>query len=73
MPCDHLHSSSGILSDAVPDSLLEAAQQNPGGQKREEEEEEEDLSLVYAARGQQQTLVCFFIRDVTALSSDHGL
>lgn len=61
-----------MLSNAVPDSLLEAAQQNPGGQKREEEEEEEDLSFVYAARG-QQTLVCFFINDVTALSSDHGL
>lgn len=35
---------------------MEAAQQNPGGGKREEEEDEEDLSLVYAARGQQTIL-----------------
>ena len=42
-------------------SALEAAQPNPGGQKtKEEEEEEEDLSLVYAARGQQTVLQCWF-------------
>lgn len=54
-------SSSIILSNTFPVSLLEAAHQNPGGEKteEEEEEEEEDLSLVYAARGQQTILQCW--------------
>lgn len=34
----------------------EAAQQNSVGEEKKEEEEEEDLSLAYAARGQQNAL-----------------